>query len=305
MTRNRDWAVSFKGVVGIASCVLGLGVVYFGYGIGTESPKKDAVAKVTSAEPRNGQRIVRAMNLALGNMVFFARDLGFAVKSVKGGGVDATAVAARIESQLIGIREMYRQEVGSNPALAGALVLQFNVGAAGEVSQVRELSARFNDVEFKKTVLGEVSKWSFDQVVSESLEVTCPLLFVHEGMDITTLLQWENLLGHSANIARAPGNASSGPQAKTAPATAPTTPTTQRAAAESKEFHLRYATSLRKDPNFSSVTLTTFTIGTKVTVLGKQGDWLEVRSTANGPTGFIRKEFVTPADVARSERVSR
>jgi hypothetical protein len=40
------------------------------------------------------------------------------------------------------------------------------------------------------------------------------------------------------------------------------------------------------------------TIGTKVTVLGKQGDWLEVRTTASGPTGFIRKEFVAPAEVA-------
>jgi hypothetical protein len=34
-------------------------------------------------------------------------------------------------------------------------------------------------------------------------------------------------------------------------------------------------------------------------VLNKQGDWLEVRSTNNGPTGFIRKEFVVPVDVAR------
>lgn len=298
MTTNRDWSVSYKGVVGIASCVLGLGVVYFGYGIGTESPKKDAVAKVNTVEPRNSQRPVRAMNLALGNMVFFARDLGFAVKSVKEG-VDASAVASRIESQLIGIREMYRQEVAKNPALAGALVLQFNVNPEGEVSQVRELSSRVSDGEFKKAVISETSKWSFDQVVSESLEVTCPLLFVQEGMDITTLLQWEKTLGNYPSDA----NALPERQAKAAQTSAPAAaaPSTQRAAAksESKEFQLRYATSLRKYPNFSSVTLTTLTIGTKVTVLGKQGDWLEVRSTGNGPTGFIRKEFVTPSDVAR------
>jgi hypothetical protein len=304
MTTNRDWLVSYKGLVGIASGVLGLGVVYFGYGIGTESPKKDAIAKVNSVEPRNSQRPVRAMNLALGNMVFFARDLGFAVKSVKGAGVDANAVAARIESQLIGIREMYRQEVVNNPALAGPLVLQFNVSPAGEVSQVRELSSRVSDGEFKNAVIGETAKWSFDQVVSESLEVTCPLLFVHEGMDITTLLQWEKTSGNYPSDANAPNNALPARQAKTAQSSVAATaavPSTQRAAAksESREFQLRYATSLRKYPNFSSATLTTLTIGTKVTVLGKQGDWLEIRSTANGPTGFIRKEFVTPSDVAR------
>jgi len=299
MTTNRNWLVSYKGIVGIASCVLGLGVVYFGYGIGTESPKKDAIAKVNSVEARNSQRPVRATNFALGNMVFFARDLGFAVKSAKDGGVDANAVAARIESQLIGIREMYRQEVAHNPALAGALVLQLSVSPAGEVSQVRELSSRVSDGEFKNAVVDEASKWSFNQVVGESVEVTCPLLFVQEGMDITTLLQWEKTLGNYPSIAKAPGNTLPGQQVKTAqsPTLAPTTP---RAAAksESKVFQLRYATSLRKNPNFSAVTLTMLTIGTKVTVLGKQGDWLEVRTTASGPTGFIRKEFVAPAEVA-------
>jgi hypothetical protein len=33
-------------------------------------------------------------------------------------------------------------------------------------------------------------------------------------------------------------------------------------------------------------------------VLRRQGDWLEVRSRAEGPTGFIRKEFVTPMQLA-------
>lgn len=300
MTGNRDGAVGYKGMVGIAGCALGLAIVYFVYGIGTESPKKDAVAKVGSVESRKSQRPVQAMNLALGNMVFFARDLGFSVKSAKQGSIDANNIAGRIEGQLLGIRDIYRQEVANNPAIAGALVLQFNVSSAGEVSQMQELSSRLNDGEFKKAVLSEVSKWSFNGLVSESLEIICPLLFVHEGMDITTLLQWEKALGNYPAIARA-GHVSPVQQAKTAqtPAAAPIA-ATQRAAAksESKEFQLRYATSLRKDPNFSSVILTTLTIGTKVNVLGKQGDWLEVRSTANGPTGFIRKEFVSPADVA-------
>jgi hypothetical protein len=77
-------------------------------------------------------------------------------------------------------------------------------------------------------------------------------------------------------------------------------PAAQRAAkADAKEFHIKYATSLRRNPNFSAPSLATFTIGTKVTMLGRQGDWLEVRSTPHGPTGFIRKEFVTPIEVAR------
>jgi hypothetical protein len=36
--------------------------------------------------------------------------------------------------------------------------------------------------------------------------------------------------------------------------------------------------------------------------LRKQGEWLEVRSTDNGPSGFIRKEFITPDEVVHKEK---
>jgi hypothetical protein len=305
MTHNREPGVGSKEIIGIASCALGLGLVCFGYGIGTESPKKEAVAKVRAADPRDSKRPVRAMNLALGNMVFFAQDLGFVVRNGKGDPVDASRVAARIEAQLSEIRELYRQEVAKSPALAGGLILQFNISPNGGVSQVRELYSRLIDDEFKKTVAGEASKWSFAELVTEDLQVTCPLLFVHEGMDITTLVQWEKSLGNSidkAVLARSAGG----------PATQPAETTRNNVAARSappmqgsalkpnvKEFQVKYATALRKNPDFSSPSLTTFAIGTKIIVLSQQSEWLEVRSSANGQTGFIRKEFVAPVEVAR------
>ena len=76
-------------------------------------------------------------------------------------------------------------------------------------------------------------------------------------------------------------------------------PAAASAKPEGKVFQIKYATSVRKDPNFSSPSLATLTIGTRVAVLQKQGDWLEVRSTDNSPIGFIRKEFVTLVEVAR------
>jgi hypothetical protein len=201
---------------------------------------------------------------------------------------------------------LYRQEVTKSPALAGGLVLQFNISPNGEVSQVRELSSRLIDGEFKKTVTGEASKWSFAEIVTEDLQVTCPLLFVHEGMDITTLVQWEKSLGNSIDkpvLARSAGGPATQQRADTTrnSAAAPIAPPVQGSALKPdvKEFQIKYATALRKDPDFSSPSLTTFTIGTKVTVLRRQSEWLEVRSTANGQTGFIRKEFVAPVEVAR------
>lgn len=296
MNRKNDWPLGIKGWVGIVGCVIGLSVIYFGSGIGTESPKKDAAAEPVPASQTERNRPVRAMNLALGDMVYFAQDLGFIVKNAKGEAADAKKIAARIENQLHGVRDLYREEILKKPALAGTLTLTFNVGPSGEVSQVREISARLQDGTFRSAVDAEVSKWSFAQIVAENLNVTCTLLFVHEGMDITTLVQWEKSLGIFTDkpaLARStgkPGQNSTPSTGVRAVAVLPVKPL-------AKEFRIKYATSLRKEPNFSAVSLTMFTIGTKVTVLGKQGDWLEVRSADNGPTGFIRKEFVAPVEV--------
>ena len=305
-SRERNWPIGWKGFLGVASCVTGLAVVYFGYGAGTKSPQKNVVAEANPAVQRKDKRPVRAMNLALGNMVFFAHELGFTVKSAKGAAVDSAKIAARIENQLHGVRELYRQAIAKNRSLAGGLVLQFSIAPSGEVSHVHELSARLSDGEFKKAVVAQAATWSFAELVAENLLVTCPLLFVHEGMDITTLIQWEKSVEApaaktvtarpSANpLAAASAYAAAGAGTGPAPAGVP------RASVrtDGREFQIKYATALRANPNFSAPSLLTFAIGTKVTVLRRQGDWLEVRSRTDGPTGFIRKEFVTPLETVR------
>jgi hypothetical protein len=305
--------LGLKGIVGVMSCAIGLVVVYFGFGVGTESPKREASASVSPAALDQRQKPIRAMNVALGNMVFLAQDLGFSVRNAKNGVTDASKISARIESQLQGIRELYRQEVANNPTLAGGMILQFNVAPSGEISQVQELSSRLNDSDFKRAILAEVSRWSFADIVDDNLTVACPLLFVHEGMDITTLVQWEKFLGNfgdKAAMSRPAANPAPTQQAKATESPATAAGATKTAlltsekkgptagAKEAKEFQIKYPTALRKYPNFTSDSLVTFTTGTKVSVLNKQGDWLEVRSTNGGPTGFIRKEFVVPVEVA-------
>ena len=305
--------LGLKGIVGVMSCAIGLVVVYFGFGVGTESPKREASASVSPAALDQRQKPIRAMNVALGNMVFLAQDLGFSVRNAKDSVADASKISARIESQLLGIRELYRQEVANNPTLAGGMILQFNVAPSGEISQVQELSSRLNDSDFKRAILAEVSRWSFADIVDDNLTVACPLLFVHEGMDITTLVQWEKFLGNfgdKAAMSRPAANLAPTQQAKATESPATAAGATKTAlltsekkgptagAKEAKEFQIKYPTALRKYPNFTSDSLVTFTTGTKVSVLNKQGDWLEVRSTNGGPTGFIRKEFVVPVEVA-------
>jgi hypothetical protein len=275
----------------IGACLIGLAVLYFG--IGTESPKQEANASASSSARLKPEKPVQAMNLALGNMVFLARELGFVIRTNQDKPYDGNKVAARIESQLRRIRELYLQESGNDPTLVGSVLLQFDVSPAGEVSQVKEIAARLKDDAFKKAIITDVANWSFANLVSENITVTCPLLFVREGMDITSLVQWEKSLS-SLSDTPAPIRSTS----VITPNVAVKSEVNNADKGPGEDFQIKYSTSLRKAPDFSATRLTTLSEGAKVTVLSKSGDWLKVQATADGPTGFIRKEFVKPLEVA-------
>jgi outer membrane biosynthesis protein TonB len=290
---NNLGGLALKSVGGIASVLVILTIVYFRFGVGTELPKKEANASAPNGAQTHSQKPVLAMNMALGNMVYLAQDLGLTIKTTKDAAIESGKVVVRIESQMQKIRDLYRQESVKNPALIGSLSLQFNISPTGEVNQVKEISSRLQDAEFKQAIVAEVGKWSFAGVVEETLTVTCPLLFVREGMDITTLVLWEKSLANPADKTapvRSANGATPVAKAKPQPAAAPKT--------AANEYQIKYPTQLRKDANFSSASLTMFSAGTRVTIEKRAGDWLEVRSTANGPKGFIRKEFIKPIEVA-------
>lgn len=300
--------LSFKIVIALSSCVFGLGLILYGFGAGLKSSKPEAAAEANPPAQAPRKKPVHAWNMALGDVVIVAQELGFSVASAKTSTIEQSKVLARIDSQLQKLRELYRQEGEKNPGLMGNINLQLNVSAGGDVTQVKELSSRIPDGEFKKAVIAEVSHWSFAELVPESVTINCPLLFIREGMDITTLVQWEKSLAQLEDKpATARGADPNRPvqQAKTVEAPRVTqAPTKTAAAAEASPrssirpapslYQIKYATSLRAEPNFTSASLARFTIGTKVSLLNSRGDWLEVRATDSGYSGYIRKEFVTP-----------
>ena len=295
-----------KGWLGKGSIVLGLGLLVFGAifystGVGTNTSTKPAAARLD----RNAQRPVRTMNMALGPMVFLARELDFTVKNAKGDILDDSPIATRVENQLLGLRDLYRQEIAKNTKLVGSLILQLTITPAGEVIQVKEVSGRINDAEFKKTVAVEIAKWTFATLIAEPVTVQCPLLFVQQGMDITTLVHWESLLTGAAQKKMTAGGAILAESIQPAKLNTPPAPLTAIAKtapaavkSDGQEVRIKYATLLRKEPNFSAPVLATFTIGTKVMVINQSRDWFEVKSHHNGPSGYIRKEFTIPVDVA-------
>ena len=305
-SKNKGRSGSRRVVMALASCAFGAVLILLVSQMGSDSEDKSS-GKEASIEAK--KKTPRSWNIALGNVVVVAPDLGFNAKVLKGGGVEESKIAARLESQLQGLREFYREQSESDPSLMGGMLLQLSVNSSGEVTQVKELVSRITDGEFKKAVLAEVSKWTFPEIIPETTTINCPLLFVREGMDITTVVQWEKTLGQfneKSAVAKINTQAAQESQVaeakKRTAAVAKTAPAASKVKAEqnsetkslSRLYQIKHPTAVRMEPNFGSTSVGKFTAGTKVTVIAATGDWVEVRADDAGLAGFIRKEFVTP-----------
>lgn len=154
-------------------------------------PAKDARGQKNTENKERIKGSLLPMNVALGNVVVIIPELGLAVKNSKEINVPAVRLAAQIDRELVGLREFYRSEAEKHPVLMGAILLELTVGPSGEVTRVKEIATRISDGEFRKAVIAAADKWEFKDVVPAGATIVCPLLFVREGMDITTLVKWE------------------------------------------------------------------------------------------------------------------
>lgn len=70
----------------------------------------------------------------------------------------------------------------------------------------------------------------------------------------------------------------------------PAAPPSWKRAAEPGSYEVIRSTSVFAEPSSSSRTVSTINKGTRVTVVGSVGEWLEVRSKQGNPPGFIRRD---------------
>jgi len=306
-------------MIALASCAFGAVLILLTSQMGSKSADETASTEKDSSVPTKKNKTQRAWNIALGNVVVVAPDLGLNAKSLKGAEVEESKIAARLDSQLQGLREFYRQESERDPSLMGGMLLQLAVSPSGDVTHVKELVSRIGDSEFKKAVLAEASKWTFREILTDSTTITCPILFVREGMDITTIVQWEKTLGQfSDKLALSKVNTQTIQQSQTTEASkrsepvAKTAPVVNKAKPEPtpevrsvpRIFQIKHPTTIREEPNFGSASVGKFMPGTRVTVVTSSGDWVEVRGDDTGLTGFIRKEFVAPIELSQKSKTA-
>lgn len=202
--------------------------------------------------------------------------------------------------------------------LMGSLHLKLKVDAAGTVVSIDPLASQLTNVNFIHAVIAEVRNWKFPGGVTESAEITVPLLFVQRGMDPNTAVQWDR------NIRRADGSGKAVTGLRTAsnsttaavdarasksiPSTAASqrTETTQASTVRLPKpktqndalvaFKTTQSVTLREQPRFSSKSVHELDGDTLLTLLENKGDWLKVKLADAGAIGFLRKEFVSPTN---------
>ena len=316
VTDRRRWNGNKRTIIALASCVFGIGLMLLGLSAGSGPREKPASAQDQANGLNQNKKNLPTWNMALGNIVVVARELGFSVQVAKGPALDEGKLASRIEGKLQGLRELFRRESENHHTLMGAMMLQLTVNAGGEVTNVQEMASRITDNEFKKAVVAEISTWNFGEFVPDAATIHCPLLFVREGMDITTLVNWEKSLGEVnpksglAKNSTAPAQQNKPPDSrKTADRDNKTVrsamgkPPTNAVATQNSGptlYQIKYGTTIRKEPSFSSPAVAKFTTGMKVTVVGRSGEWFQVRYAEGGPSGYLRKEFLTPVAMVKN-----
>ncbi|HEY7556460.1 MAG TPA: AgmX/PglI C-terminal domain-containing protein [Candidatus Binatia bacterium] len=177
--------------VGIAIAFASVGLIAAAFAVA----RKPEIAQPNSvSEEKQDSKPSTPWNLALGNVVVLAPELGLNASAPDEEKIELARVAAKIEGQLINLRQLYREQSESDPTLLGALTLQLTLGNAGQITEVAFLSTQMKDEKFRNAVAAEVTKWNFGEIAPEGTVIDCPLLFVREGMDIATVLNWERSL---------------------------------------------------------------------------------------------------------------
>lgn len=273
-------------------------MVLLGYSVGKNRPSQPAPK---NNPPETTAKFQSKWNPALGDVVLLVPELGFRVRGIKNtSSSDEAKISKRIEAQLFGVRQVYHREVEKNSSLAGAMLLEVELNPSGDVTQVRELASRLPDGEFKKAVLAEVSNWQFHEMVSDAMKITAPLLFVRQGMDVTTLVQWEKALGsfpEATSVAKDEGLNTEKRASKSAKINQERKPPRQNFQIRTVGvYQLVSPATLRREPSFGAATLANVAAGTRVMVVAVRGDWLEIQANERGPSGFIRKELARPVD---------
>ncbi|MBI3757964.1 MAG: hypothetical protein HY267_08305 [Deltaproteobacteria bacterium] len=266
-------------------------------------------------------------------VVLANKELGMAVTGPGAGnpGRSVDELERQVGAFLPELRDAYERVRAQDPALLGSLDVTMTIEPKGEISDLRFPVKRVSNERLTSAVFDQMRGWIFPQTELPA-QLRFTLLFVPPGMDEASILLWEKRLGGrpviektseaSAPVAVAETQApekgareENGKNLQKKPlAPASTQASVAGIAARSGKgknqseeitgwYRVLYPSVLRAEPQESAAVVARLRKDVRVRVVHViKGQWLEVRSVSDRPSGFLWSEDAIAERENRAER---
>lgn len=205
-----------------------------------------------------------------------------------------TAEPARrlIVGQLGKLKRAYARWSKADPFTSGTVSLKLSIEPSGKIAKVEEVLSRLSEHQFLDVVVAEVKQWKLPLGRTQTAEISVPLIFIPAKAGPAQLA--------AEGKSRKPGVA----RQDRRPTTHATSAAVKRKLAATStnpesETEIAHTAALKHAPRFAADVIEEVGLGTRVTVLRKERDWIKVKVNDSGKVGYLRKEYLAAADTLR------
>ena len=203
-----------------------------------------------------------------------------------------TAEPARrlIVGQLGQLNEAYARWTEADHFTSGTVSLKLLVEPSGKISKVEEVLSRLSEHRFLDVVVAEVKQWRLPHGGTTTAEIWVPLIFLPSKTGSLQLA--------AEGKSREPGAAREDrPTTTTSFATVKRKLAGRSSANFDSETEIARSGALKHEPRFAATAIERVRLGTRVTVLSKERDWIKVKVKPSGNVGYLRKEYLAAANI--------
>ncbi|MGE5816698.1 MAG: AgmX/PglI C-terminal domain-containing protein [Deltaproteobacteria bacterium] len=213
---------------------------------------------------------------------------------------DEAQIKESLTKQLSGLRRAYALWSTKKRNTRGSVLLKLTVDGNGKVVAVDDFDSRLSEAGFLPVVVAEARKWRFPITQAETSEITVPLVFVPQRVEM------RRIPGRQEASSPKPGRSVENTELLRI-ATAQVEPEGVQATIAAGQYDLakpleplsldyvaQRTIALREEPRFASQAIEEIGKGTRIAVVEVVGDWFKVRTAHSQVTGFVRKEFIVP-----------
>ena len=204
-----------------------------------------------------------------------------------------TAEPARrlIVGQLGELNEAYARWSEADHFTSGTVSLKLIIEPSGKIARVEEVLSRLSEHRFLDVVVAEVRQWKLPLGGTTTAELSVPLIFLPPKTGSAQLA--------TEGKSREPGSAREDRSTTNTSLATVKRKLAARSTNLDSETEIARSGALKHEPRFAAAAIERVRLGTRVTVLSKERDWIKVKVKPSGNVGYLRKEYLAAANTIR------